>query len=158
MHVKHSTRHNPTWPRCLCHGSAVLAATLAASLVASLASSPALLPAQVRPTTRTITYDEAIRIALQQNAAVRQARNARELGAAGVREARLAFFPDFRLNTQGGQDYGRNFSEAEGQIINETTQSFSAGVSSSVTLFNGFANTGNVQVARVSQQASTSRW
>src|SRR4051812_35151462 len=94
-------------------------------LVAGL--TPALGAQQTTPTsttssaatgepTQTITFDDAIRIALKQNTTLEQANNSAALDAANVRQQRLSFLPDLRLSTNTGQNYGRSFSEAEGRI------------------------------------------
>ena len=103
--------------------------------------------------TQTITFDDAIRIALQQNTTLEQANNAAALDAATVRQQRLSFLPDLRVSTNTGQNYGRSFSQEEGRIIDQTTQSLTAGVSSSVTLFNGLTNVANLRSARLTQEA-----
>jgi outer membrane protein len=103
--------------------------------------------------TQTITFDDAIRIALKQNTTLEQANNAAALDAATVRQQRLSFLPDLRLTTNTGQNYGRSFSEEEGRIIDQTTQSLTAGLSSSVTLFNGLTNVANLRSARLTQEA-----
>jgi len=103
--------------------------------------------------TETITFDEAIRIALKQNTTLEQANNAAALDAANVRQQRLSFLPDLRLSTNTGQNYGRSFSQDEGRIIDQTTQSVTAGLSSSMTLFNGLTNVANLRSARLTQEA-----
>ena len=115
------------------------------------AAAPAL-GAQAAPQ-QTITFDDAIRIALRQNTALQQANNAAELNSADVRQQRLSFLPDLRFSTSTGQSYGRTFSEDEGRIINETTQSLNAGVQSSVTLFNGLANVASLRSAQLAEEA-----
>lgn len=102
---------------------------------------------------QTISFDEAVRIVLTQNAALRQASNAAALDAVGVQQAKLQFLPDLRVNAQTAQNFGRTFSEAEGRTLNETTQSLNTGVSSSVVLFNGFANVAELREARLTQEA-----
>jgi outer membrane protein len=102
---------------------------------------------------QTITFDEAVRIALTQNTTLRQAANAASLDAVAVQQARMQFFPDLRLSAQTAQNYGRSFSEAEGRTLNETTQSVNTGVSSSVVLFNGFANVANLREAQLAHVA-----
>ena len=119
--------------------------------VALLIVAPAL-GAQAAPQ-QTITFDDAIRIALRQNTALRQANNAAALSSASVRQQRLSFLPDLRFSTNTGQSYGRTFSEDEGRIINETTRSLNAGVSSSVTLFNGLSNIASLRSAQLSEDA-----
>jgi outer membrane protein len=115
------------------------------------AAAPAL-GAQAAPQ-QTITFDDAIRIALRQNTALQQANNAAELNSADVRQQRLSFLPDLRFSTSTGQSYGRTFSEDEGRIINETTQSLNAGVQSSVTLFNGLTNIASLRSAQLGEEA-----
>jgi outer membrane protein len=65
----------------------------------------------------------------------------------------MQFVPDLRLSTQTSQNYGRSFSEAEGRTLNETTQSLNTGVSSSVVLFDGFANVATLREAQLAQDA-----
>src|ERR671914_773715 len=109
------------------------------------------LSAQHRP--RTIAFDEAVKIALTQNATLRQASNAASLDAVAVQQAKMQFLPDLRLSAQTAQNFGRTFSEAEGRTLNETTQSLNTGVSSSVVLFNGFANLAELREAQLAQDA-----
>lgn len=118
--------------------------------VLSVLGGAAALPAQ-EP--RVITFDEAVRIALAQNATLRQAANAASLDAVAVQQAKMQFLPDLRLSTQTSQNYGRSFSEAESRTLNETTQSLNAGVSSSVVLFDGFANVATLREAQLTQDA-----
>src|SRR5215212_6839243 len=103
--------------------------------------------------TETITFDDAIRIALRQNTTLEQANNTAALDAATVRQQRLSFLPDLRLTTNTGQNYGRSFSQEEGRIIDQTTQSLTAGLSSSMTLFNGLTNVANLRSAQLTQEA-----
>jgi outer membrane protein len=104
--------------------------------------------------TRIITFEEAVRIALESNTAVRQAENAAQSAEVAVSEARMQFVPDLRFNTGTAKDFGRNFSESEGRIVEQSATSVNLGVSSGVTLFNGFANTATLRGARFSNTAS----
>lgn len=108
-------------------------------------------PAQAQ---RVITFDDAVRTALSQSNVIKLAENANDLSEAAVRQTRAQFLPDFRLSTQGSQNYGRFFSSDEGRILNTQTQSFNTGVSSSLTLFNGLANKANVAQAKLTRQAT----
>ena len=79
------------------------------SLTLLLAAAPALgAQATPQPAARqqTITFDDAVRIALRQNTTLRQAANAAELDAASVRHQRFNLLPDLRLTTNTGQNYG----------------------------------------------------
>jgi outer membrane protein len=101
----------------------------------------------------TITFDEALRIALEDNTALRRAGNAAELGEVAVSDARNQFLPDLRLSTSGSESSGRYFSETEGRIIEQSTQSMNLGASSGVTLFNGFRNTATLRGAKLDRAA-----
>jgi outer membrane protein len=104
---------------------------------------------------RTVTFADAVGIALRQNVAIRQAQNATALDETAVRQQRLQFLPDLRFNVSGSENVGRSFNETEGRITDQSTQSVSTGVSSSVTLFNGGQNLANLRAARRGEQAST---
>jgi outer membrane protein len=118
----------------------------------AIALAPAALSAQaVAP----ITFDDAIRIALRQNGALQLAKNSASVDATGVRQQQLQFLPDLRASTQTGQNYGRTFSQADGRIVDQTTNSLSAGLSSSVTLFNGFSNVASLKEAQLTENASS---
>ena len=101
-----------------------------------------------------ITFDQAVDIALRQNVALRQAKNANAADAAGVTQAKLQFLPSLSLHTSTGQSYGRSFDQSEGSIVDQTTESVSAGVSSSVTLFDGLRNVSALAAARANESAS----
>jgi outer membrane protein len=102
---------------------------------------------------RIITFKDAVRIALEQNIAVRQAQNAAALGKVDVSEARGQFMPDLRFSTTGAKNYGRSFDQTEGTIVDQTTKSLSLGINSSVTVFDGFGNIANLRGAKLSDQA-----
>ena len=123
------------------------------TLAVAASAAGAQAPTQPNPPSQTITFDDAIRIALRQNTALRQANNSAALSSATVRQQRLSFLPDLRFTTNTGQNYGRTFSEEEGRIIDQTTQSVNAGVSSSVTLFNGLTNVASLRSAQLSEDA-----
>lgn len=103
---------------------------------------------------QVITYEEALRLAMQRNVALRQSENAAAADAVSIRQARSQLLPDLRFVTQGAQSYGRNFNQNDGAIVNTTTQSMNAGVSSTLTLFDGLKNVSNVRAAQASQAAS----
>jgi len=102
---------------------------------------------------RIITFKEAIRIALEQNTSLRAAQNAAALGKVGVSEARGQFLPNLTLSSTNSQNYGRNFDQNEGEVINRSARSVSLGVNSGVTLFDGFGNVAQLRGAKLSDQA-----
>lgn len=103
---------------------------------------------------RTITYAEALQLAVQRNVDYRQAQSAAASDAIAVAQAKRNLLPDLRFTTQGTQNYGRNFNQNDGQIVNQSTQSMNAGVSSSLTVFDGLRNVSNIRQAQSSLAAS----
>src|SRR5262245_26419429 len=77
---------------------------------------------------RIITFQEAIRIALEQNVTVRAAQNSAALSDVSVSEARGQFLPNLTASTSGARNYGRNFDQAAGQVVNSTSTSASVGL------------------------------
>src|SRR5690554_453709 len=90
-------------------------------LIAMFAVAGPLQAQQADEGTRTITFSEALEIALEQNSSLRMAVNATEVSAVAVRGERMQFLPDLRVSTRGAQNYGRYFDQSEGQIFNEAT-------------------------------------
>ncbi len=97
--------------------------------------------------TRTITFEQAVDVALQRNTAVLQAANGVTAADAAVRQAKLDFLPDLKLNLSSGQTFGRTFDQNQGQIVDQTVRSLSTGVSTSVTLFDGLSGVAGLKQA-----------
>jgi outer membrane protein len=104
---------------------------------------------------QTITFDQAVRLALEQNVALQQMENQTEIQAINVSRQRMNFFPTLSIGSQGRQRYGRTFSEAEGQIVNEA-RDFGLGVDASVNLFRGFGDVASYERAQLQLEAGTS--
>lgn len=125
----------------------------AGAAIATLLAVHAMAGQSSAPSTKTVTFDDAIRIALAQSTSIKQAQNAAALDAASVQEQKLGFLPDLRLSTSGSQNVGRSFDQSAGSVVNQTTQSMSAGLSSSITLFDGLKNVSSLHSAQLSEQA-----
>jgi outer membrane protein len=110
------------------------------------------LAAQQAP--RTITFDEAVTIALHRHTGVLQAENAMAADEATVRQEKLGFLPDLRLSVSGSNSLGRNFDTGSGRVVDETSQSLNTGISTSVTLFDGFRNVADLRRAELGAKAS----
>lgn len=132
----------------------VLGAALIAATTVGAATGGAQQPAPVSPVAaKTITFDDALRIALQQNTAVKQALNTAAMNSATVTQQKLAFLPNLSVSANSAQNYGRNFSQTDGQIVDQTINTVNAGLSSSVTLFDGMRNVANLKSAQADEQA-----
>lgn len=126
----------------------------AALLAAALAFVPSLATTAVAQQVQTISYTEALRLALQRNVTVRQAEASVASSAIAATQARRNLLPDFRFTTSGAESYGRNFNQNDGQIVTRTIQTLNSGVSSGVTLFDGKRNMASIRQARSNADAS----
>jgi len=100
-----------------------------------------------------VTFDQALKLALVQNTGVKQAKNTAALSSASVTQSKLAFLPNLNVTANTAQDYGRNFSTTDWQIFNTTTNTLNAGISSSVTLFDGMKSVANLRSAQANEDA-----
>ena len=131
----------------------VTAACAAAILL--LISAPQPVHAQQQEDTQAISFNEAVQIALERNATLQQAANETELQALQVSRARSNFLPDLSLSTRGAQSYGRSFIQQEAQVVNQTSESISGGVNSSINVFNGFRDVSELERARLAEEAGS---
>lgn len=134
-------------------------APVALFLVTALAGVPmartvhAQQPAPAAVAGDTITFPNAIAIALRQNAALKTSENARAQSMNTVASRKQAFLPSLPLSTSEAQTLGRSFNQSEGTVVDQTTQSLNGGVSSSMSLFNP-ANMSALREARLNETAS----
>ena len=113
-----------------------------------------LIPSAHAQEVRQITFDEAVRIALDQNLVLKQAANDVELQAIQVSRNRADFYPSLSFSGGGSQSYGRNFIQDEGRIVNETTENVNYGIQTGVNVFNGFGDVASLRQARYNQEAA----
>lgn len=116
-------------------------ATIAVALMAGTTGATAAQQPQ------RITFDEAVSIALRQNSAITRASNNEALDQLAVSEAKLGFLPDLRLSTSGSRDISTGAGSG--------SQTMNARLSSSVTVFDGFANIANLRGAELEESAGT---
>lgn len=105
----------------------------------------------------TITLDDAIRIALERNISVIQAENALEAQESNRLSAFGEFMPSLSLS--GGWTRVQNTGTVfiQGVALPGVTRlynSFSGGLSANMTIFNGFANTANLNRAQANVAAA----
>ncbi len=112
--------------------------------------------AQLSAGQQPITFNDAISLALRQNVAVKQAENSATLSSATLQQQKMQVLPSVSLNLNGANNLGRSFDQSEGRVIDQASQSLSTGVSSGVTLFDGFKNASLVRSASANEQASES--
>ena len=125
--------------------------TLVALFLLVVTLAPASVQAQ---DVRTITFSDAVRLALEQNILLERAANTVELQSINVSRQRSNFLPNLSLSSSGRQSYGRTFSQEDLDFVSETTESFSVNTSSNINLFNGFGDVSSLQQARLQRDAS----
>ncbi len=107
-----------------------------------------MVPAAHAQQARTITFNEAVQISLDQNIELRQARNDVNVQASTVLRERGDFLPNLNLSANPSRSFGLSFDQTAGRLVNTTSDFISFNVGSSVTLFDGFANRATLNRAR----------
>ena len=98
-------------------------------------------------TVRTITFDEAVRIALSQNYQLKQSEQTIEFSARQVFQRRMDFLPSLSFSTNGSRGSGFTQDQA-GRNIQFTSQNVNGSVSAQVNLFDGFAKIAGLDQAK----------
>jgi outer membrane protein len=108
---------------------------------------------------RTITLQEAIQIALDNNYQLKQAQNNLELANEGITSEYADFAPTISSSLSGSRSTGQQFiadrlsEPGLNPFVNVTSQSISGRVGADITIFNGF---NNILSLRASQQSKIS--
>jgi outer membrane protein len=97
---------------------------------------------------REVGFNEAVRIALENNTTIKRAQNGLELQELTVRTEKAAFLPNFNLNAGANRNWGLTFDQTVGQLRNTSTDGFNLGASSGINLFNGFSDVASLNAAR----------
>ena len=113
--------------------------------------------AQKPQDTTQITFDEAVRTALDQNTDVKRAQAQARASNVQVQSEWMDFAPDLNVSSDVSRRIGRNFSQVTGGFTTQSTNRFSLSGRSSVTLFNGFENVASLQQARKQATADETR-
>jgi outer membrane protein len=135
-----------------------LAAVGKRAVLGALACAALLLPAALRAQEpRTITFEDAVQRALVRSTDVLRAQA--QLGASGAVETRekMDFLPELSLSTRGTRSFGRSFSQAEGAILSESNDIVDAGLSVSMSLFDGLENFASLRQASLREDANRLR-
>lgn len=104
-----------------------------AAAASFLTLSSAASAQQAQPV-ETITFQQAIDIALKQNVAVLQAENNIENAQLGVQQVRSSMIPTFGFNVNGSNSIGKSFDLNTASFVTKMNQSASTGVSSNFVL------------------------
>jgi outer membrane protein len=107
----------------------------------ALAIAPSLAAAQQpTDTARPITVDEAVRLAVQYSPLTIASRNAQRADKAGVTYAKDQFLPNLNLTYSGNNQGGTQFIQGVPVPISGLPWTYTRGLSSTVTVFDGGRN------------------
>lgn len=96
---------------------------------------------------RTISFDEAVTIALENNVNILRAQNNLDVQALTVTSEKADFLPNLNLSTSGSRNYGLFIDNTTFQQRNTITDGMSFNASSGINLFNGFSDIAGVRSA-----------
>lgn len=102
---------------------------------------------------RVISFEEAVRIALQQNVTLQRAANNAELQSRLTYQQRMDFLPSLSFYSGGRRGSGFTQDQA-GRNIQYSNTNFNGSLEASVNVFNGFADVAALQQARYNETAS----
>ena len=109
----------------------------------ALIAQPSITKAQ-----QTITFQEAVRIALDQNTQLRQSANQVRISEINVQSARAAFLPNFNLSSGTGTNFGLSFDTNVGELRTTRNTRFNVNAFSSVNIFDGFQSQASLRQSR----------
>ncbi|MCY4171477.1 MAG: TolC family protein [Bacteroidetes bacterium] len=96
-----------------------------------------------------ISFEEAVRIALDQNTQLRQSANQVRLSEINVQSARSAFLPSFNVSTGTGTNFGLSFDTNVGELRTTTNTRFNLNAFTSINVFDGFQSQANLRQSRL---------
>jgi outer membrane protein len=111
--------------------------TMAGKIFTTLALMPIIAVAQGTDAARPISVDDAVRLAQKNQPTTVFARNSVRQNESSVRTSKLAFLPSLSLSYSARQSGGTQFIQGVPVPLSGTPWSYSRGLSSNVTLFDG---------------------
>jgi outer membrane protein len=102
----------------------------------------------------SITLQEAIDIALENNYQLKQAENNKQLAETRVLSAKADFLPSLNANFNGSRNVGRQFVEADASFEDRTTYGVGGGLNANITVFNGFSNIASLRQAKADNEST----
>lgn len=91
-------------------------------------------------TTQVLTFKEAVKIGLENNLALNQAKNNLVTTSVAKSSSMLQLTPSVNITGNAGRNDGNSFNQQEGQVINGVLDFMGANLNASMPLFNGMSN------------------
>ena len=108
-----------------------------------------LLPIALRAQTdSTLTYEQAVNIALRENLQIQQQKNVLNTAEAVRNQSYARFLPNAGAFVNGQRQIGRAPDPNTARLVDATSDFLSVGVQASVTVFNGLSNVNQLRQAR----------
>jgi len=104
--------------------------------------------------TTQIAFNEAVRIALDQNTDIKRAQAGASEANVQVQAEWMDFAPNLDITSDLSRRFGRNFSQVTGDFTTRSTDFFNLSGRSSITIFNGFENVASLRQANDQARAS----
>jgi len=101
----------------------------------------------------TITLQEAIDLALENNFQLKQAKNNLDLAELQVLNAKGDFLPSLSGSFGGSRNQGVQFVPGSDEFVNRVVKSVRGSISSSVPIFQGFQNINNLRSSRLDTES-----
>lgn len=101
----------------------------------------------------TISLQEAIDIAIENNYQMKQADNNKQLAETRVFSAKANFLPSLSANFNGSRNVGRQFVEEDLSFDDRTTYGVGGSLNTNITIFNGFSNIASLRQARADNES-----
>lgn len=104
---------------------------------------------------QVITFEEAIKTALQNNVNLNQQKNVLQFNQNQKTSAIASLGPSVNLNGQAAQFNGNSFNQQQGRVINGVRDNVSASIDANVILFSGLSNISNYKAANAQLEAQS---
>ncbi|MBO6621450.1 MAG: TolC family protein [Balneola sp.] len=109
---------------------------------------------------RTITLNEAIQLALENNYQLKQAENNLDLAEYRILSEKADFLPSLNASLNGSRNTGNQFNNNTGNFVNETIYGVGGGLNTSLVIFSGFENINSLRASeqdKISSEESLRR-
>ncbi len=103
---------------------------------------------------RTLSLEQCIEIALENNINIKTARNNAISAKAGFTQSKFNFLPSLNANASHSWNEGLQFDQTVGDLVNTTTLGGSGSLSAGITIFDGFRNLLTVDQRKLQYEAS----
>ncbi|HMB40719.1 MAG TPA: TolC family protein [Balneolaceae bacterium] len=110
--------------------------------------------------TQSITIEDAVNIALENNYQLKQAANNLSLAETQVFSAKADYLPSVNSSFNGSRNVGRQFIQEDLSFDDRTTYGMSGNLNANLTIFDGFRNISNLrgaQANKLSQEENLNR-